>query len=102
MGFRFNRRIRILPGIRVNIGKKGTSTSFGARGAWLTVGRRGTRVTVGLPGTGLSYTKSAQPATQPALSAPLPGAAGPPRRIRLWRYGVVLLAGIWAVIHRWS
>ena len=99
MGFRFNRRIRILPGIRVNIGKKGISTSFGARGAWLTVGRRGTRVTVGLPGSGLSYTRSAQPSTQPALSAPLRGA---PRRTPFWLYGLLLLAGIWAVLHLWS
>jgi hypothetical protein len=59
MGFRFNRRIRIriLPGVRINLGKSGVSTSIGGRGAWLTFGRRSTRATVGLPGTGLSCTQ---------------------------------------------
>ena len=57
MGFRFQRRFRILPGLRLNISKSGISTSIGTRGAWLTVGTRGTRTTVGIPGTGLSYTE---------------------------------------------
>jgi hypothetical protein len=56
MGFRFQRRIRILPGFRVNISKSGVSESIGRRGAWFTIGPRGTRSTVGLPGSGLSYT----------------------------------------------
>lgn len=68
MAFRFQRRIRILPGIRLNISKSGVSTSVGARGAWLTFGRRGTRATVGLPGTGISYTTSA-PRPHPASRA---------------------------------
>jgi hypothetical protein len=57
MGFRFRRSIRILPGIRLNIGKRGVSTSIGVRGAHVTFGRTGTRTTVGLPGSGLSYTQ---------------------------------------------
>jgi hypothetical protein len=61
MGFRFYRRIRLLPGVRLNVSKSGVSTSIGGRGAWLTFGKRGTRATVGLPGTGLSYTEAAKP-----------------------------------------
>ena len=53
--FRFRRSIRIAPGIRLNIGKRGLSTSLGGRGAHVTVGRH-TRTTVSAPGTGLSYT----------------------------------------------
>src|SRR5665213_4060288 len=57
MGLRFSRRVKLLPGVRLNFGKTGVSTSIGRRGAWLTFGGRGgTRATVGLPGTGLSYT----------------------------------------------
>src|ERR1700681_1362206 len=57
MGFlRFRRTLKILPGIRMNVGKTGVSWSFGRRGAHLTVGKRGVRTTVGLPGSGLSYT----------------------------------------------
>lgn len=55
MGFRFNRRITILPGVHVNIGLGGASLSVGPRGASINVGRRGTHATLGIPGTGLSY-----------------------------------------------
>ncbi len=56
MGFRFWRRIRIAPGVTLNLSKSGGSLSFGPRGAKFTVGPKGKRVTVGLPGTGLFYT----------------------------------------------
>ena len=56
MGFRFWRRIRIAPGVTLNLSKSGGSLSFGPRGAKFTVGSRGTRATVGIPGTGLFYT----------------------------------------------
>jgi Protein of unknown function (DUF4236) len=61
MGFRFRRSVKILPGIRLNFGKRGVSTSIGVRGAHVTVGRAGTRTTVGLPGSGLSYTHLEKP-----------------------------------------
>jgi len=58
MGFRFWRRIRIAPGVTLNLSKAGGSLSFGARGAHFTVGSRGKRVTAGIPGTGLFYTSA--------------------------------------------
>ncbi len=58
MGFRFSRRIKLFPGVRLNVSKSGISTSVGTRGAWLTFGNRGTRTTVGIPGTGISYTET--------------------------------------------
>ena len=58
MSFRFFRRIRIAPGITLNLSKGGVSMSVGPPGAKFTVGTRGTRATIGLPGTGLSYTVS--------------------------------------------
>ena len=56
MGFRFRRSIRIMPGVRLNVGKRGVSTSIGVRGAHVTIGKTGVRRTVGIPGTGLSWT----------------------------------------------
>ncbi|MFA6810365.1 MAG: DUF4236 domain-containing protein, partial [Desulfoplanes sp.] len=56
MGFRFWRRIKIAPGVTLNLSKSGGSLSFGPRGAKFTVGSRGKRATVGIPGTGLFYT----------------------------------------------
>lgn len=57
MGFKFRKRIKIAPGISINIGKSGiTSATIGKRGASLNVGKNGVRATAGIPGTGLSYT----------------------------------------------
>ena len=56
MGFRFWRRVRIAPGVTLNLSKSGGSLSLGPRGAKFTVGPHGRRSTVGLPGTGLFYT----------------------------------------------
>jgi hypothetical protein len=84
MGFRFRRSIRILPGIRLNFGKRGISTSIGVRGAHVTIGKTGTRTTVGLSGSGLSYTHLERPhrevstataAEPPATADASPGSA---------------------------
>ena len=56
MGFRFQRRIKIMLGVTLNVGKRGVSTSIGRRGAHITFGQNGVRTTVGIPGTGISYT----------------------------------------------
>jgi tetratricopeptide (TPR) repeat protein len=56
MSFRFWRRIKIAPGVTLNLSKSGGSLSFGPRGAKFTVGSRGKRATMGIPGTGLFYT----------------------------------------------
>jgi hypothetical protein len=57
MGLRFQKRIRVGSGVRLNVSKSGVSTSFRAPGASINVGRRGVRTTVGIPGTGISYTR---------------------------------------------
>lgn len=58
MSWRFQKRITLLPGVRLNVGKTGTSVSFGGRGARFTVRPRGTTSTVGIPGTGLYWTET--------------------------------------------
>lgn len=57
MGFRFQKRIKVLPGVRLNISKSGVSTSLGGRGATVNIGKNGVRTTVGVPGTGLSWSE---------------------------------------------
>jgi len=56
MGFRFFKRMNVLPGVTLNLSKSGGSFSVGPQGARLTMGLQGARVTFGLPGTGLYYT----------------------------------------------
>jgi hypothetical protein len=55
MGWRFQKRRTIAPGVRLNVGKRNASVSVGPRGAKLNVGPRGLGATLTLLGTGLSY-----------------------------------------------
>ena len=80
MGFRFRRSFQVLPGIRLNVGRRSTSLSFGGRGARVTVGPAGTRSTVGFPGTGISHT-SVQGRAQGVTQS---GKPGPVRTILGW------------------
>lgn len=53
MGWRYRKRIKILPDIFINISKSGISTNVGVKGANVTFGPKGTYVNTGLPGSGL-------------------------------------------------
>jgi hypothetical protein len=56
MGFRFQKRFSILPGLlRINLSKGGVSASVGPRGADVNIGKKGITTSAGIPGTGLSY-----------------------------------------------
>jgi uncharacterized protein (TIGR03382 family) len=55
MGWRFQRRKKVLPGITVNLGKRSASLSAGRRGARVSAGTRGVGATLTLLGTGLAY-----------------------------------------------
>ncbi len=55
MAFRFFRRMKIAPGVSLNLSKSGGSLSFGPRGAKITAGTSGVRRTVGVPGTGMYW-----------------------------------------------
>lgn len=85
MGLRFRRSIKVLPGVRINLGKKGASLSVGGRGGTLNVGKHGVRSTVGLPGTGLSYSSyqkwgsgATPPRNAPAGRSPASPIPAPP------------------------
>lgn len=59
MGLRFRKSIKILPGVKLNFGKKSAGVSVGTTGARYSVNSSGRKTsTVGIPGTGLSYSKS--------------------------------------------
>ncbi|MDN3555052.1 DUF4236 domain-containing protein [Halomonas maura] len=55
MALRFRKRIKVAPGLRLNLGKSGIGASVGPRGARVTISKRGVHAKVGIPGTGLSY-----------------------------------------------
>ncbi|MBR2656638.1 MAG: DUF4236 domain-containing protein [Loktanella sp.] len=54
MAYRFQRRVQIMPGVRLNISKSGLGMSVGPRGASVSVGKQGIYRNIGIPGTGLS------------------------------------------------
>ena len=85
------RRVRIAPGLTMNLSKSGPSLSLGMRGAHVTVGRRGLTRTVGLPGTGVYYT-SRKGWHSGVHSAPQFAAAGHPVRRHHYLAGCLLLA----------
>jgi hypothetical protein len=58
MGFRFQKRISILPEININLGKRGASVPVGPRGLKTTISSRGVKHSIGLSGTGIRYETS--------------------------------------------
>lgn len=57
MGFRYRRRISILPFLKLNLGKRGFSFNFGGRWLSLNFGKKGIFGNMNLPIKGLSYRK---------------------------------------------
>lgn len=70
MYWRFRRRVKLLPGLTLNLGKRSTSLSFGERGAHVTYGTHGGRVAAGIPGTGLSAIQPFGPRQKPRQRTP--------------------------------
>jgi hypothetical protein len=101
--FHFRRSIRILPGLRINIGKRGVSTSIGVRGAHVTVGHGKVRETVGIPGSGISYSatqstrQTRDEAPSEAQTQPVADVLPKGRAWRGWLSIAVLLAIVVAI-----
>jgi tetratricopeptide (TPR) repeat protein len=56
MAFRFQRRVKLASGLRLNVSKRGLGLSVGVPGARASVNTRGQRTTsFGVPGTGMSW-----------------------------------------------
>jgi Protein of unknown function (DUF4236) len=97
MGFRFRRRIKIIPGLWLNVSKRGMSTSVGGKG--LTVNLKGDRVktTASLPGSGLSYsetTRTHHEAQQASASDPAPS-----RHVPVWVWLLIAVVVLLLIAH---
>ncbi len=95
-GLRFQKRIKVAPGVRLNLSKSGVSTSLGGPGASLNIGKKGVKSTVGLPGTGLSY--SSQLGKGKAQPAPLPEQPSTGRVLAGLGVLVLICAAIWLAL----
>ena len=100
MGWRVRRSIKILPGIRMNVGSRGVSSfSFGGRGMTVNVNKRGTRTTFSLPGTGISYRTSRSTQRRVAIGQPSsnPSPRVPMSPVRKKVIAVYALVGVLAL-----
>ena len=71
MSWNFRRRVKVAPGVYVNISKNGVSTSIGPRGAKITMGNSGTYINTGIPGTGVyRRTKIGGTSSETKMSVP--------------------------------
>ena len=92
MGWKFQKRIRLLPGITLNLSRKGVSTSIGTRGARVTLGHGKRRTTLGIPGSGISHT-SVVPTSNTRRSARSASPAPQEQGVR-WRKLVLIALAV--------
>lgn len=93
MKLRLRKRIKIAPGVYVNISSKGVSSvSVGGNGTTVNVGQRGVTATQSIPGTGISVSHTARAkATAPATPQRLPAPERSPSAVRGYFYIACLL-----------
>lgn len=98
MAWRLRRTVRIAPGIRLNINKRGPSVRVGPKGVGVTVGSHGSRVGAGIPGTGvyaykqLGHSKGSSSSAAPV--AQISGAAAPSEPGTTWPKGWAIAGAI--------
>lgn len=90
MGTRFRKSVKVAPGVRATIGKKGASLSVGTKGARYTVNTSGRKTTtVGVPGTGVSYVSTSSPSKRKGTSGSGGAVTLSPKKCKV--YGVIFL-----------
>lgn len=92
MGLRFRKRIKIIPGIWLNLSKSGISTSDGGKGLTVNLKKGNTKTTAGIHGTGLSYSETS------------PGNADSPAQVRrmhpAWFWALLVVIVVLVLIVR--
>jgi hypothetical protein len=84
VGFRFQRRIKILPGLAINISKSGVGFSAGGRGFHAGIDAKGRRYTsASLPGTGISWRQYQKGKPHHVLPPHVAPGAAPPEHHQL-------------------
>lgn len=83
MGWGFKKSFKILPGVKINVGKKGiSSATVGGKLARVNVGKKGVSASTSVPGTGVSYnqklTGNHKQAPERKCFCPLCGIEGEP------------------------
>jgi hypothetical protein len=95
MGFRFRKSFTVLPGLRINLSRRGVSANVGVRGASVSVNSRGTFVNAGIPGSGLGYRERISGGDNGATPSP---AQEQPQRSGLPLLVVIIVTAIFVII----
>ena len=91
MAWNFRKRIKIAPGIHLNLSKGGVSTSIGPKGAKISIGKNGTYLNTSIPGTGLySRTKLSGSGKSDSLNSLMENATGKPSTSN-WLFGLAII-----------
>lgn len=53
MAWKYRKRIKVAPGVTINVSRSGVSTTIGTKGASVNIGKKGTYLNTGIPGTGI-------------------------------------------------
>lgn len=53
MAWKYRKRIKIAPGVTINVSQNGISTTIGPKGASVSIGKNGTYLNTGIPGSGI-------------------------------------------------
>ncbi|HAX90785.1 MAG TPA: hypothetical protein DCY07_01055 [Rhodospirillaceae bacterium] len=71
MPFRFQKRLKLLKGLTLNLSKGGASVTVGKKGAGINIGKNGVTGNAGIPGTGISYREKLSGKPLASLAQPL-------------------------------
>jgi len=72
MAWSFKKRIKIIPGVHLNISKSGISTTIGVKGASVNFGKSGVTLNTSIPGTGISWKEKLSDASETSNSNIIP------------------------------
>jgi hypothetical protein len=101
MSWRYQKRIRVLPGVHLNLSKSGIGVSIGGRGlhvGWTARGRR--YVSLGVPGTGLIWREDDKKRKVQPMVRPVPCELCQPghTHVEAWVVAVVIAMALMMAI----
>lgn len=97
MGINFRKSVKVAPGVKLNLSKKGVGVRVGTKHAGISTSSRGTRASASIPGTGISYSTKIAGAKRKNVSNSVTQAPTTYRRPVPLRWWFIALAALFLV-----